>query len=47
MPRRDGTEPKEIPGYVSRNLDYYLQKEAEGDEEASQIILSISERWGI
>jgi hypothetical protein len=38
---------RKIPGYVSRNLDYYLRKEAEGDEEASEIILEISNRWEI
>ena len=47
MPSRKGNEPKEIPGYVARNLDYYLQKESEGDDEASRIILAISERWNI
>jgi hypothetical protein len=38
---------RKVPEYVAKNLDYYLRKEAEGDEEASQIILAISERWGI
>jgi hypothetical protein len=47
MPRRDGTNQKEIPGYVARNLSYYLDKESKGDEEASRIILEISNRWGI
>ena len=48
MPRRDGNEPqKEIPGYVARNLAFYLQKESEGDEEAEKIVNDICKRWGI
>jgi hypothetical protein len=40
-------DTRRIPGYVARNLEFYLQKEAQGDEEASQVILEISNRWGI
>ncbi len=36
-----------IPEYVKRNVEYYLDREAAGDSEASQKIREISDRWGI
>jgi hypothetical protein len=45
--KRTATGSRAIPGYVKRNLEFYLAREAEGDSEASQKILEISLRWGI
>ena len=41
------TQNRAIPNYVKRNLEYYLNREAEGDFEASRTIAEISQRWGI
>lgn len=41
------TGSRVIPAYVVKNLEYYLDREAEGDSEASEKILEISNRWGI
>ncbi len=38
--------PATVPDHVKRNLEHYLKREAEGDSEASQTILQISNRWG-
>lgn len=47
MNSRTATGSRAIPGYVMDNLNYYLDREAEGDSEASKKILEISLRWGI
>lgn len=47
MNSKTATGSRAIPGYVKRNIEYYLNREAEGDSEASQKILEISNRWGI
>lgn len=44
--QRTATGSRAIPGYVKRNLEYFLAREAEGDSEASKKILEISNRWG-
>lgn len=46
MNSRTATGSRAIPGYVKRNIEYYLNREAAGDSEASQKILEISNRWG-
>lgn len=43
---KTATGSRAIPGYVKRNLEYFLAREAEGDSEASQKIREISDRWG-
>lgn len=46
MNSKKATGSRAIPGYVVRNLEYFLAREAEGDSEASQKIREISDRWG-
>ena len=47
MNSRTATGSRAIPGYVKRNIEYYLNREAAGDSEAPKKILEISLRWGI
>lgn len=46
MNSKTATGSRAIPGYVKRNVEYFLAREAEGDSEASQKIREISDRWG-
>ncbi|MEI2763784.1 hypothetical protein [Methanothrix soehngenii] len=46
MNSRTATGSRAIPEYVKRNVEYYLNREAAGDSEASQKIREISDRWG-
>lgn len=46
MNSKAATGSRAIPAYVTDNLNYYLDREAEGDSEASKKILEISNRWG-
>lgn len=37
---------KQIPEYVKRNLEWYLDHEQEHPEEYGKVILDMSIRWG-